>query len=391
MRKIQRRLKADALVDQSDEIREKLNFEQTKDSLQKLEVIFRQWSEVIQLARKEGLVELLDELLIVDEYLINLIKDFLLFASFSLKDLVISRKLRINLRKKIKIKLRGLRILAKQNNYLWVDDDSSQSELEKYQYKRGLLKRKVWSALYLDSRVKPLFALQKQVGAMAAAGMAAIWAFLAEVTIRSKANAQGGFSPSIEASTFVLITAFALAYILKDRIKELGRGYFRWGVFRRVPDSSNKIIYPKEYVGSKDLVVGNYAERARFVAKKNIPEDVTALADRCLDLDEEESTRVICYYQRFDLKQKPIRSLRRKMRAVYNFYRLSIHALLAPLDQAQDESLLPSRDLAPVQISLPKVYHIGLIIKISAKLSKNLSPLTEYIVSRCQQARNPSY
>ena len=62
------------------------------------------------------------------------------------------------------------------------------------------------------------------------------------------------------------------------------------------------------------------------------------------------------------------------MRAVYNFYRLSIHALLAPLDQAQDESLLPSRDLAPVQISLPKVYHIGLIIKISAKLSKKSKP-----------------
>lgn len=217
-KKIQRKIKIDRESDQRDDTRESINFDQIKDSLQKLEFIYRQWSEVVLLAENANLDELVADLKIVDEYLLNLLKDFLLFLSFSLKELALSRRMSIILRKKMKIRLRGLRILAIKNNYLWASDESSQSQLEKYQYRRGLLKRRVWSALYLDSRVKPLFALQKQVGAMVAAGMAAVWAFMAEVTIRSHANAQGSLSFSIEASSFVLISAFALAYILKDRI-----------------------------------------------------------------------------------------------------------------------------------------------------------------------------
>lgn len=375
LRKLERRVSVAQNSETAESSHEALVLNFYHDTINKIYKIFKEWQKLADPSTHPKPPTLQSEVSIVDEYIVHITKDFLLQATDALDRLKLSRKTRFRLQHKCRAALRGLRMYCRRSSYIWIDDRNSAGDLEDYQYRRGLLKRKVWSSLYLDPRVKPLFAIQKQAGAMLAAGAAAIWAFLAEVTIRSSSATRGSFTASIEGSTFIIITAFALAYILKDRIKELGRGYFKWGIFGRLPDSSNKIIYPKDSSGNRDVTVGNYEEKARFSAASRLPEDIAAIADRYFPLDEEESRSIILYQQRFSLKEEPIRNLKRKMRAVYSFYRLNISSLLGPLDQPDSPASIPTQDLHITKINLPKVYHVDLIIKITGKVMNQNYPI----------------
>ena len=55
---------------------------------------------------------------------------------------------------------------------------------------------------------------------MIAAGFAGFWAVSAEILINQN-NSSG--AQTLNTSGFILVTALVLAYILKDRIKELGK------------------------------------------------------------------------------------------------------------------------------------------------------------------------
>ena len=84
-------------------------------------------------------------------------------------------------------------------------------------------------------KIKLHFFKKRQIAYMTAAGFAAIWALVANLLIWHKLKFEGyrsffdysdgflGFSSSI------LVLAFICAYILKDRIKDLGRDKFQGG------------------------------------------------------------------------------------------------------------------------------------------------------------------
>jgi hypothetical protein len=344
-------------------------------SVTKIHTIFREWQRLADSQLHPKPASLQTEFDLVDEYIVFVMRDFLLASLEALKDFRIARRVRTRIQNQLRVYLRALRIYAHRCDYFWPEDQSTEEDLENFQYRRGLLKRKMWSSLYLDPRVKPLFTLQKQAGAMVAAGAAAVWAFMAELAIRTSPGFRNGLSPSIESGTFILISAFALAYILKDRIKELGRGYFKGGLFGRLPDSNNKIVYPKDSSGQKDIAVGTYQEKARYARPQKLPDDIQTIVDAQFPDEEDEVRSIIHYTQRISLREKPIRQLKRKIRAVYSFYRLNIGTLLGPLDRATEPGLVVTQDLHVTQRELPKVYHINLIVKLYGKIPGKTPPI----------------
>lgn len=347
-------------------------FERIEISVSKAVRIFREWQRTAEPESFEKSEILQEEFNLVDEYIVQNYRDFILGVMQKIEPIRLTREDATLIKRLLKKHLRALRIYSKQKGYQWVDSESSKEELEVYLFRKGLLKRKIWSALYLDARSKPLFRLQKQVGSMIAAGFAGAWAVSAEILLQTNAS-NPGISRSYGFSTFIIATALIMAYIMKDRIKEIGKGYFNSGIFRKLPDSNNKIVYPKDNSGQDDFVVGNFSETVRYHKQEKLEEEICEVLHKA-GIDEDESKSVVCYEQRLSIHEKPIRALKRKIRAVYGFYRLNIGNLLGPLDHPLETGLVPTQELASVERTFPKVYHIDLLIKIGVDSSSPSNP-----------------
>ena len=107
-------------------------------------------------------------------------------------------------------------------------------------------------------------------------------------------------------------------------------------------------------------------EKVSIKDTSKLPDDITALleAESVTSLGNEACT-VIRYQKILDLRGERTRVLKRKIRAIYTFYRLNVGAFLNPLDAPFAEHLLPNSKWEAGLHMLPKVYHIDLIIRVS--------------------------
>ncbi|MFY7930915.1 MAG: hypothetical protein ACOVS5_18760, partial [Oligoflexus sp.] len=313
-----------------------------EESLLKIRAIYREWRLLI--VNPQG--EVLDGTLRpIDEYILHSVHDFLLQQDRGLADSFLPDPITIRWKHMLKTLLRALRMHSTKQGYQWVDEKSGEFDLEHYFYHRGSLKRAVWSALYLDTRTKPLFKLQRQAGAMIAAGVAGVWAVLADLSIRATHGYNNLTSGAIGLSTVILVSGLTLAYILKDRIKELGRGYFQGGLFGRLPDNSSKIIYQSNS-HRKPLQLGFHDEKVRYINPSRIPDELNHILHLAHNERwEQEPHTIIRYTKRIGLRGKAVRPLKRKIRAIYTFFRLNVAHFLGSLDLPYEELLVPTRKL----------------------------------------------
>jgi hypothetical protein len=336
-----------------------------RDTLVKVFNIYREWQKVSRevATRVSGLQT---EIHSIDEYLIMNIKDVVLELDLILQRHGLWPDLRDRWRQRLRAILRMMRMYSKREKFIWVDSRSPSMELEQYFYRRGLLKRRIWSALYLDTRTKPLFFLQQQTSAVVAAGLAGAWAVLADVVLRLQSGRSNMSMESIGLSSFLLGTALIVAYIIRDRIKDVANGMFKGGIFGNMPDNSSKIVYEGNAAEGETIHVGNQEEKVSIKDSTKLPDDITALleAESVTSLENEACT-VIRYQKILDLRGERTRVLKRKIRAIYTFYRLNVGAFLSPLDAPFAEHLLPNSKWEAGLHMLPKVYHIDLIIRVS--------------------------
>ena len=266
---------------------------------------------------------------------------------------------------------------AKKRSYCWIDENSSDAEVERYMYRRGLLKRRTWGVLYLNIRTRPLFEFQRQLGAMAAAGLAALWWVIAMyfITLRGgafiggKGAAQADFWQS---SGFLIVTASMIAYVLKDRIKENGRSFFSGRIFGRVPDNSERILY--EPATEAAIEVGNVNEYTRFVDPADLPLEVKQLRleSHADDLEAEDGAKSIIHYRKVvELYPKAIANMEYPIRAVHDILRINIAGYLTRLDDPQAGTDVISTDGRLSSLKLPKVYQMHIVLRHSLQHRRN--------------------
>lgn len=266
---------------------------------------------------------------------------------------------------------------AKKRSYCWIDENSSDAEVERYMYRRGLLKRRTWGVLYLNIRTRPLFEFQRQLGAMAAAGLAALWWVIAMyfITLRGgafiggKAAAHADFWQS---SGFLIVTASMIAYVLKDRIKENGRSFFSGRIFGRVPDNSERILY--EPATEAAIEVGNVNEYTRFVDPADLPLEVKQLRleSHADDLEAEDGANNIIHYRKVvELYPKAIANMEYPIRAVHDILRINIAGYLTRLDDPQAGTDVISTDGRLSSLKLPKVYQMHIVLRHSLQHRRN--------------------
>lgn len=283
----------------------------------------------------------------------------LLFNTTDLKDL----------RHRTLALLRKEKSLFAKRGHIWISHDSNEQEKELYLLRRRFLKKHVRSILYLNVRQQPMLAFKRQVAAMIAAGIAMAW--YVGVQFAVMANTQFNvFSFSFFNITSVLVmSALILAYILKDRIKELMRSKFSPVFLGDLPDHFEKIIYQQSTKNSIHL--GNLREYASLKPFSVLPVrirkkilNLTGYSTRYL----QDFASFIHYQKKIDLHHENLKTLQHKYGKIHDIMRINVQTFLSRLDDVTHTVRVIETNGAASEISIPKNYHIDLILNYAIKI-----------------------
>ena len=308
---------------------------------------------------------LLDEMQIVEEYCYYRLRDG---ASYLLQfcqrlSVRFSSPAIDELKESIMAVLAAHDARARDSGFMMPSPTSTNADKERFIHRRGELKRHIWEVLFLEIRTVPLFAVQRQLGAMIAAGLAATWALVAQFMIILRIAQEKDLADGIGLSGLVFLSAGILAYVIKDRIKEVGRSYFGGGVFRRVPDHSERIYYKNRF--GKPTPVGDVKEVARFIKPEDLPSRIVELRDNTPESEVYGAggiTRILHYSKSIKLSGKLMILGRYPLRAVHDISRLNIDACLSKLGEPRRMVDLVTEDGDVEAVRFPKVYYLDMIL-----------------------------
>lgn len=250
---------------------------------------------------------------------------------------------------------------ADRLGYMHVDDSSSEEIKERYLHRRGELKRRIWQVLFLQVRTTPLFKFQQQLGAMIAAGVAAFWAVVTQIILIRRYITTADPTDLFGITGLIFLIAAVFAYIVKDRIKEIGRSYFRGRIFGRLPDQSERIYYA-------DRAVGYLREKTTFISPEHLPQQIREMRVRACSVagEGEESLDGVLVYTKNILLDGRLAILGRyRLKAVHDIVRMNIDAYLARLGEPKRLINLVDRDGNVKTSVFPKVYYFDLALDYS--------------------------
>ncbi len=357
---------------QSDRLRETLEdeqwFEMVRSLLVEGEQIIDRMAEVRKYYENSGLSELapiVDELGYAEEYCLYIFLDCLATVKHTFDLLKKSKITQRDAEKLLDAFIAEKRQMAVEKYKFYPDENSPTEILESYVVRRSFLKKRMQSVLYLDVRQKPLFYIQQQFGPMIAAGIAAAWWIFAELTL-IKMSTSGRLSlQNISASGLIIISAFILAYVLKDRIKETGRVRFRSGIRGHIPDHNNEVYYHPD--STQMITVGRIKEYAHSKKKSQLSEDLLELLGEHTHLRIEESDRAVIHYRKkFVIQPKHLlRSKAARLRAIHDIVRFNFSSFLPMLDDPFYKRLAIDSDNEVTSLRLPKCYYVYMLNRYS--------------------------
>jgi hypothetical protein len=162
--------------------------------------------------------------------------------------------------------------IALRRKYPLLTQDSPQEELELFANRHRSLKQRMEQPLYVKLETPRFFLFRKQLGSMVAAGAAATWTLVINLLIftqlRFTFQTLSFRNPDgvIGLSTLLILLSFILAYIMQDRIKELGRSRFTQGVSGELPDHQERMW---SGAGKSRVYVGIFTETCNFIRYDN--------------------------------------------------------------------------------------------------------------------------
>ena len=318
----------------------------------------------------EMLASVRQEIALADEYCSYAFRDGVAIMMQSLPELDgwLSGEEALKLHGRLRSFLRYERQYARQSHAIWMVPDDNLEQMERYVARRSALKKHMQRVLYLDLRTKPMFAFQQQLGGMIAAGLAGGWAVSADLFIRARTGVQGGIG-ALGMSGFLLITALIMAYVLKDRIKEVGKNYFSSKFLSKVPDNSCSIEYRAPSGGQ--IVIGAIAEFTRFLTSHNVPEAVKEIRGSKTDVDPLSGNNVIHYRKKIAVNGHALSKLMHPVNAVHDILRFNLQSFLTRLDDVLHEEFAFNKRGEAVAVMMPKVYYLDMVLRYSWLLGKD--------------------
>jgi hypothetical protein len=235
--------------------------------------------------------------------------------------------------------------------------------LEAYTYRLGLLKKYLGEALFLKLESNKKDKLYRNYAAAIGAGLAATVAGLAE---HQRVQYLTGNDSGIRLA--FLIGIAVLAYIFKDRVKDLSKEYFTTRLKEKLPDQSFALSHLSHTSKGEKKIrdLGQASEYFRFI--KKVPADVAYLRTlgQARTSDPARREHVIHVGRRFnfELRSKKHRKL---FPLLKNVLRLDISPFLGKLDNPTMPINFVGPEGSTKTVQAPKVYHLNVVKRYEVK------------------------
>jgi hypothetical protein len=221
---------------------------------------------------------------------------------------------------------------------------------EYFLYRRGQLKKHIQQVLFLDVRSHAAGSSAQQIIAAVGAALAATWWFWAQ------SSAASG------SSTFVLFVVGVVAYILKDRIKEVTRHQLSQKLRRYLPDQASTIQGSGVYGAT---FKGECRESVHYLHPDELPREVLLARDlhHVVDLGDDIAEEVLHYRKRVTFEGALLERDEARAR-VRDIVRLGIRDFTEHLDDPK-RVVTFFDDAAGKFVSrrAPKIYHLNLVLR----------------------------
>lgn len=232
-----------------------------------------------------------------------------------------------------------------------VSTDSRRNE--KFLYREALLKKFCANVLFLN--------VEQRVGDQRARTL--VYGIAAGVAMAFAAGAAliAAKYWSQQSAAFVIV--LILAYILKDRIKELVKEYGGRLVPRWACDRTGLLVDPQS-----DRTVGRSRERMRRRDSDALPKDVIAGRRFLYELEREvcgKTDNVIHYVKELEIKTDEIYAVHQRSVAIDDILRINVGRWLERMDNPWEELiLLPDGGGRTETTTAPRVYHVNIVARL---------------------------
>lgn len=230
---------------------------------------------------------------------------------------------------------------------------------EAYTYRLGLLKKYLGEPLFLQAISDKKDTLYKNYAAAVGAGLAALIAGLVE---HQRVQYLTGNDSGMRLA--FLIGVAVLAYIFKDRVKELSRDYFSSRLRERLPDQRYLLSHQSVLSDGKkdDHLFGTASEYLRFVPEA--PADVAYLRTlgQIRASDPVRREHILQIARRFDLEVLA-EDKSQLFPLLKNVVRLDISPFLSKLDNPTMPVSYFNKDSKARTAQAPKVYHLNAVFR----------------------------
>lgn len=182
---------------------------------------------------------------------------------------------------------------------LHFEPNTSSEQRAEYLYKIGLLKKYFQRQLFISVKTSHVAKKIFQPIAALAAALAALWAGLIQ-----QAQTDSSVVSRLGLTPMWILTIGVIAYIIKDRIKEIFRHFLAGHVERILPDVEKKLVYTNE--NEKSIEIGCIREFVRGRTPSALPKDVynARYSGAHSVLEAELGEDIIHYKKRIQLNRK---------------------------------------------------------------------------------------
>lgn len=236
-------------------------------------------------------------------------------------------------------------------------EEAPEADRERFVFRMGRFKKYISELLYLEVKRTRHDRLFTNLAAMFGAATAAFINALADPNQRTSVS--GHFFVNVRDSLPLMVGVVALVYVFKDRVKEVFRERLLSWLKPWLPDYSF-IIRSKD--GRR---IARCREEVRFVRSTEVPADVGRLREdnREIILPSDSFEDVIAYSRSLKMNRQALESTFQNTNSLKDMLRFDFNPFLAKLSNAwhRDTFLGPGGDLH--EVSLPKVYHVNVIVK----------------------------
>lgn len=246
---------------------------------------------------------------------------------------------------------------------------ADQASLEQLHHRQGYLKKFVAQALHLQRRTVRHDAWYRNVVAAAGAGIAATFAQFTQVQATA---AQGATDFGLRFASLLVLAV--VAYVFKDRIKELSKEYLATRMQNLLPDRRVFLDYTRFAANGAEVhvPVARFDEAVHYFPASQLDEELDWVARQLPEpVALQPGAHVIRYTKRLAVRPRALAELGVSTLSLKDIFRLNISEFLDHLDD-------PTKDLAAFDgedgvlvLRAPKVYYLDLLIRTFASATMN--------------------